>query len=549
MEENLYIRTCTYKSKSIFLCLYIELAIMRTFREYSWELASVEKSVADKKKSIQEKTERKIWRLDGKFSKFLKNPFINWESEQVKYRELMESELSTKKQQLMEQEKEALAEQDKKIDDFKSMSGCEYRLYQVLIGVIEAEEKEKKMCERDISVIPIIIEQLKKELSLKKSEQQVASQRKKVASQRKSVLEVLNKEVLTLNENRDNYKSQIWEALEEILDEEENVLQQADISTIQTRIEWLSKKIPWLEKQLRWKKSDYKQILKELNGIISENAEKEKEMIEALKYAEIWMLIRKLREPLQDLMDKHNVWKEFLRSLCRYLRNEWKFSRGMAFLNWEEDEKLQISQKHVDQWTKKYWVDFIQDLVQLLLEEWIEIIQEELKDEEEGEEEIQEPETSNKPISSEENEKRKLIKWLENSNSISDSISVLKYLWFRFEDEDAFVSQVREAQNEWLQWVAENINRWIIKYMIGVWNIDYRNGKKGVNWCRIALSCNGRKPRILLKRNENWDYTIVCIAPHKDYENILLWQTKNYFQTWEWNWMERGENWGKKWRA
>jgi len=114
----------------------------------------------------------------------------------------MESELSIKKQQLREQEKKALVVQDKKVDDFKNKSGCEYRLYQVLVGIIEAEEEDKKICEREISVIPMMIEQLKKELSLKNFEQQVASQRK-------SVLETLGKEVSALNQNKDNYKSQI----------------------------------------------------------------------------------------------------------------------------------------------------------------------------------------------------------------------------------------------------------------------------------------------------------------------------------------------------
>ena len=524
------------------MCLYIELAIMRTFREYSSELISIEESVADKKKSIQEKTERKIWRLDGKFSKFLKNPFIIWETGQNKYIEMMEYGLCMKKQQLEEQGKKALEAQDKKIDDFKNMNLLEHRVYEVLRWVIDEEEAEKKVYEGEIVVIQTILEQLKKELSLKKFEQQVASQRK-------SVLETLGKEVSVLSQNKDNYKSQIWEALEEIFDKNgESILQQVDITTIQARIEWLNKKIPWLEKQLRLKRYDYKQILKELDWIISENPEKEKEMMEALKYAEIWILIRKLRESLQDLMDKYGVWKEFLRNMCRYLRNEWKISRGMAFLTWEENVKLQISQKHIDQWTKKYWADFIQNLMQLLWEEWIEIIQDETKVEEENSEETQEPEVVKQPISSEENEKRSLIKWLENSDSISDSISVLKYLWFRFEDEAAFINQVKEAQNEWLLWVAENINRWIIKYMIGAWTIDYKKSKKW-NWYRIALNCNGRKPRILLKRNEKWEYTIVCVAPHDDYENILQWQTTNYFQTWKWNWMERGENWWKKWRA
>lgn len=512
---------------------------MRTFREYNLELTSLENSVADKKKSIQEKNERKAWRLDGKFSKFLKNSFIIGEDEQVKYRELMELGLSRKRQQLEEQEKKALEAQDKRIDTFKNMdNGREYKVYQVLRGVIEDEEEEKKICEREISVIQMMIEQLKKELKFHKIEQQVASQRKRA-------LELLGTEVSVLNKNKANYKSQIYEVLGEIFDKEEEV----DVSTIQGRIEWLNKRIPWLEKQLRSKKSDYKQILKELDGIVSEDSEKEKEMIEALKYAEIWMLIRKLREPLQNLMDKHGIWIEFLRSLCRYLRNEWKFSRGIAFLNWEEDGKLQISQKHIGHWEKKYWVNFIQDLVQLLGEEWIEVIQDELEDEEESSEEAQEAELDNQPISSEENEKRNIIKMLENSNSISDSISILKYLWFRFENKEAFVKQVEEAQGEWLLWVAENINRWIIKYMIGKWEIDYRKSKKKWYWYRIALNCNGRNPRILLKKDENWEYTVVCIAPHDDYENILQWQTKNYFQTWKWNWMERGENWWKKWRA
>ena len=138
-------------------------AIMRTFREYNLELTSLEESVADKKKSIQEKNERKAWRLDGKFSKFLKNSFIIGEDEQVKYRELMELGLSRKKQQLEEQEKRALEAQDKRIDTFKNMdNGREYKVYQVLRGVIEDEEEEKKICEREISVIQMMIEQLKK---------------------------------------------------------------------------------------------------------------------------------------------------------------------------------------------------------------------------------------------------------------------------------------------------------------------------------------------------------------------------------------------------
>ena len=43
-----------------------------------------------------------------------------------------------------------------------------------------------------------------------------------------------------------------------------------------------------------------------------------------------------------------------------------------------------------------------------------------------------------------------------------------------------------------------------------------------MNWYRIALNCNGRNPRILLKIDRNFKYNIVCIAPHEDYENILL---------------------------
>ncbi|MBQ5945355.1 hypothetical protein IJL65_02965 [bacterium] len=68
------------------------------------------------------------------------------------------------------------------------MSGCEYRVYQVLKGIIDEEEEEKKVYEGEISVIQTMLEQLKKELSLKKFEELVMSQRK-------SAFEVLDTEV------------------------------------------------------------------------------------------------------------------------------------------------------------------------------------------------------------------------------------------------------------------------------------------------------------------------------------------------------------------
>ena len=527
---------------------------MRTFKQYNLELTTLEELVANKKKSIQERNERRAWRLDSKFFKFLNNSFILGEDEQVKYRDLMESGLSKKKQRLKEQEKKALEVQNKKIDDFKNNNWCEHRIYEILKGVIDDEEEEKKIYEKEIGTIQIMIEQLKKELKLKKLEQEVVNHRK-------NVLELLDIELWALNQIRADYKRQLFRTFEDTIgNENESAVQ---LTAIQEGISLLEKKIAWLEKQLRSKKIDYKQILKELEWISSEDPKKEKEMIEALKYAEIWILIRKLKEPLQDLMDKYGVWKEFLRNLCRYLRNEWKLSRGVAFLDWEENIKLKISEKHINHWKKKYWADFIQYLVQLLREEWIEVIQEKSKDEDEDKKEIQKSEINNQPISSEENKKRRLIEWLENSSSISDSVSILKYLWFRFLNEKSFINQVIEAQNEWLKWVVENINILINKRMEGssTWTIAYRKSKKKWCWYRIALNCNGRNPRILLKKDEedesevidekdeNWKYTIVCVAPHDDYENILLWQTKNYFQTWKWNWMERGENWWKKWRA
>lgn len=517
---------------------------MRTFSEYNRELISLEKSVADGKKSIQSDKERQFWLLEDKYSKYLGNSFIIGEEEQAKYRELMEDGLKKKKQQLTMQEKAAMEIQDGKMDDFKNINGgYEYRVYRILKGIIDDEKNEGEKCESDIARIPNIIEQLKRVLKLKKLEQEVVKQRKKV-------LASLNIEFGDLKQVILNHKHEIQGTLEEIIDDEKaNSLYQRDIHLIQKDIACLEWVISWLERQLRWRKSDYKQIKKELDWIVSENPENEKEMWEALKYAEIWMLIRKISEPIQNLMEQSGIWKEFIGALRRYLRKEWKLSRGKALLSWEENAELQIFQKHINQWEKKYWIDFVKKLVQILREEWMDVIQERPTEEMENDEGLDDSSSNNSLVSSEEVKNKNIIKMLENSNSISDSISILKYLWFIFENEETFINQVKEAENEWLVWVVENINRWIIKFIIGSWTIDHKKTSLWMNWYRIALNCNGRNPRILLKIDRNFKYKIVCIAPHEDYENILLWQTKNCFQLWKWNWMKRGESWWKKWRA
>lgn len=517
---------------------------MSTFSEYNREFISMEKSIVGGKKSIQLEKERQFWLLEDKYSKYLGNSFIIGEEEQAKYKELMEAGLEKKKQQLTMQENVAMKTQDKKMDDFKNINGgYEYRVYRILKGIIDDEKSEREKCESDIARIPNIIEQLRRVLRLKKLEQEVVEQRKKV-------LASLNIELGNLKQAKLNNKHEIQGTLEEIFDDEkENSLYQKGLHLIQKDITCLEWVISWLERQLRWRKSDYKQIKKELSWIVSEKSENEKEMWEALKYAEIWILIRKISEPIQNLVEQFGVWKEFIGALRRYLRKEWKLSRGKALLSWEKKVDLQIFQKHINQWEKKYWVDFVKKLVQILCEEWIEIIQERVDEKMENDEELEDSRTNNSPVSSEEVRNKNIIKMLEDSNSISDSISILKYLWFRFASEEAFINQVKEAEDEWLLWVAENINRWIMRYIIGKWTIDYKKTNWGINWYRVALGCNGRNPRILMKRDPNLEFEIVCIAPHEDYENILLWQTKNYFQTWKWNWMKRGESWWKKWRA
>jgi hypothetical protein len=127
-------------------------------------------------------------------------------------------------------------------------------------------------------------------------------------------------------------------------------------------------------------------------------------------------------------------------------------------------------------------------------------------------------------------------------------VDVFKALWFSFANELSFIKQVETARSEWLD-LIEDIDRWLQLYMVKSGVIEPRMSDDKKQYFKISLDCKQRNPRILMTMNPSEWMKILCVAPHVDYDNILRWQTKNYFQTWKWNWSKKWKQWRKTWRA
>ena len=127
-------------------------------------------------------------------------------------------------------------------------------------------------------------------------------------------------------------------------------------------------------------------------------------------------------------------------------------------------------------------------------------------------------------------------------------VDVFKALWFSFADELAFIKQVETARWEWVD-LIEDIDRWLQLYMVKSGCVEPRTSDDKKQYFKISLDCRQRNPRILMIMDPSEWMKVLCVAPHIDYDNILRGQTKNYFQTWKWNWGKKWKQWRKTWRA
>lgn len=127
-------------------------------------------------------------------------------------------------------------------------------------------------------------------------------------------------------------------------------------------------------------------------------------------------------------------------------------------------------------------------------------------------------------------------------------IDIFKQLSFSFANESAFIKQVETASAEWVD-LIEDIDRWLQQYMVKPFGIEPRIADDKKEYYKISLDCKQRNPRMLMVMVPSVWLNILCVAPHIDYDNILRWQTTNYFQTWKWDWTKRWKQWRKTWRA
>ena len=137
-----------------------------------------------------------------------------------------------------------------------------------------------------------------------------------------------------------------------------------------------------------------------------------------------------------------------------------------------------------------------------------------------------------------------------DKNDIQWRIDIIKKLRFNFADEWSFIKQIETARSEWVD-IIEAIDKWILLYIVNKsGSIEPRTSDDKKSYFKISLDCRQRNPRILMTMDPDmWWMVILCVAPHVDYDNILRWQTKNYFQTWKWNWSKKWKQWKKTWRA
>lgn len=142
----------------------------------------------------------------------------------------------------------------------------------------------------------------------------------------------------------------------------------------------------------------------------------------------------------------------------------------------------------------------------------------------------------------------KEILHLLDKDDIQWRINIIKQLSFSFADEPAFIKQVETARSEWVD-LLEDIDKWIELYIQKPGGIEQRITDNKKEYFKISLDCKQRNPRILMTMEIGEWMKILCVAPHIDYDNILRWQTTNYFQTRKWHWTIKWKQWRKTGRA
>lgn len=427
--------------------------------------------------------------------------------------------------------KEALNSYDSKIESLRDSSSKE------IADLTELFDKTQRDVENDQ-----FLSLSEKSRLLRKRQEWFDKIKKEKGKQLKIDLDVEN-------ENRENFMAQNWwfdyhcfTFLNEI-----SKSKSERISEINQELAKKQEELARLQAEIKSKQQEVDGLKWDLESIQSST------LHEAFFEFDVMPRIKKVEANLKTFVEENKddyvFSQDFVGRIIRYLTKECKKQNGLLNYEWW---KLQLSFDTVENRTKWESVALKWEVINILVDSGFEISKmktqkSDLRDENIGNGinlmsyKRRESVLPNKLYLGE-------ILLNLDKNDIQWRVNIFKELWFSFANEWAFIKQVETARSEWVD-LIEDIDRWLQMYIVKPGGIEPRTSDDKKVYLKISLDCRQRNPRILMKMDPNVWMTILCVAPHVDYDNILRGQTKNYFQTWKWNWIKKWKQWRKTWRA
>lgn len=428
---------------------------------------------------------------------------------------------------------EALRTYDLNVEDLK------YRSSKEMEDLVEVFNRTQKDVQNDP-----FLSLSEKSRTLRKRQEWFDKIKKEKEKQLKMDLEVETK-------NRENFIAQNWwfdyycfTFLNEISKLKSEKLWEVDQELVKKQEE-----LARLQAEIESKQQEFDALKWELDSIQSVT------LHEAFFEFDVMPRIKKVEVDLKALVEEHkddyDFSQDFVGRTIRCLIKECKKQKGLLNYEWW---KLKLSFDTVDNWTK-WQTAALKAEVLNILKNWGFVISK-MKT---GKSDLKEKNADiNATLMSISFKRREdlwtnELYWKEvllhlDKNDIQWRVDVFKGLWFSFANEWAFIRQVETARWEWVD-LVEDIDRWIQLYLVKSGAIEPRMSDDKKQYFKISLDCRQRNPRILMTMDPSEWMKILCVAPHVDYDNILRGQTKNYFQSWKWDWIKKWKQWRKTWRA
>lgn len=351
--------------------------------------------------------------------------------------------------------------------------------------------------------------------------------------------------------NKEDFLAQDWwfhyhcfKTLSEI-----SKLKEVELCEVSKELEKKQEELARLQAELEAKQKEADDLKLDLNTIQTGT------LHETFFQLDVMPRIKKVESALKVLegQNEYNLSKDFVNRTIRCLTKECKKQNGELNYEWW---KLELSFDTVENWIKWEDLEVKGKLISILTDGGFVVTKMEAIKPDLSELNVTLSKTSLMPRFNRkwENEFGNMPLYVRERLLILDKddiqwrIDIFKQLSFSFANEPAFIKQVEMARSEWVN-LIEDIDKWLNQYVNKLWNIELRTSDDKKQYFKIPLDCNQRNARILMEMGQNGVMRILCVAPHVDYDNILRWQTKNYFQTWKWNWTKRWKQWRKTWRA